>query len=307
MNPSPAPFFSFVTATFNRAEFLPRLIQSMKIQTFADFEILIIDDGSTDNTLKILNDISKDEVRLRFIHQENMERGAARNNGISNAKGRYVVFVDSDDTFDANHLELLHQNIIRLDFPDFICNKFDVITGSKVKNPKICGLKPGWYDYRLLLDGNVLGMYHAVRRDNAGLKPFEQDRAYAILEDWMFNFENLRNNRIYVTDDITYHLHDHPERSMRSNHSEIIRIKMKAIDWIISRTRLTSDEISKLKSQGDFFAAVHFRLAGDFTAAMFHLRKSLNSGGLKIKHIKLFLKLIFGLFPKSQIESAEKS
>lgn len=294
MSDSNSPFFSFVTATYNRAAFLPTLVSCMSNQTFQEFEIIIVDDGSTDDTVEVLERLKTSEPRLRVIRQENKERGSARNNGIRQASGKYVVFADSDDTFEKDHLTELKKQIIRLDYPDFICNKFDIIKDGRTITSAINKLKEGWYDYRLLLEGNVIGMYHAIKRENPGLKLFEEDRSFAILEDWMFNFENLRNNRIYLTDRTTYHLHDHSSRSMRSNHQEIVQRKSKAVDWIISRIQLEDHEISKLRAHALYFSAVHMRIDGNYKAARKNMVDAIAIEGVRPKHLILFAKLLLG-------------
>jgi len=101
-----APYFSIIIPTYNRAKVLPNAINSVLTQRFENWELLVVDDGSTDNTSAIVEEF-KDE-RVRYIYQENAERSAARNNGIRNAKGKFICFLDSDDQFDENHLSGLH-------------------------------------------------------------------------------------------------------------------------------------------------------------------------------------------------------
>lgn len=97
------PLFSIILPTFNRASFLPRTIGSVLNQTVMDWELIVVDDGSTDNTRAMVSSF-KDE-RIHYIHQENAERSAARNKGIAAAQGDWICFLDSDDEFLANHLE----------------------------------------------------------------------------------------------------------------------------------------------------------------------------------------------------------
>lgn len=90
-----APVFSVVMPTFNRAEELPRAIGSVLCQEFQAFELIVIDDGSTDSTADCLSRISDD--RLRVVHQENSGASSARNHGVAVSTARYVTFLDSDD------------------------------------------------------------------------------------------------------------------------------------------------------------------------------------------------------------------
>jgi glycosyltransferase involved in cell wall biosynthesis len=122
--------FSIIIPTFNRALFLPRAIQSIQAQSYSNWELIIVDDGSTDNTKEVVYPFLSD-TRIRYHYQENAERSAARNKGIGLSKGDFITFMDSDEYMDANRLELLIEGIkknnglsalyftdIRFEFPD---------------------------------------------------------------------------------------------------------------------------------------------------------------------------------------------
>src|SRR5258705_128554 len=100
-----APVFSVIIPTYNRTEFMTRTIQSVLDQTFKSFEIIIVDDGSTDNTETILQPLIQQHSNISYFKKKNEERGAARNFGIMRAKGNYVTFLDSDDIFYPGHLQ----------------------------------------------------------------------------------------------------------------------------------------------------------------------------------------------------------
>lgn len=106
MNP---PFFSIVIATYNREAFIGKAIESVINQLYNKWELIIIDDGSTDKTKEVV--FSFNDHRIRYIFQENMERSAARNNGIRNAKGEYICFLDSDDYYHETHLKRFRELI----------------------------------------------------------------------------------------------------------------------------------------------------------------------------------------------------
>lgn len=97
------PFFSIIIPTYNRADLLRSTIDSILKQSFENWELLIIDDGSTDNTQQVIQSI--EDERIRYYFQENNERSAARNLGIAQAFGSYICFLDSDDSFQQDHLE----------------------------------------------------------------------------------------------------------------------------------------------------------------------------------------------------------
>ena len=103
--------FSIIIPTYNRADMIAETIESVINQTHYDWELILIDDGSTDNTKEVVSKFIKQDLRIRYVFQENAERSVARNNGIQNAKGDWICFLDSDDLFASNHLEGIHKFI----------------------------------------------------------------------------------------------------------------------------------------------------------------------------------------------------
>ena len=102
-------FFSIILPTYNRGYILTETIEKVICQSYQNWELLVIDDGSKDNTKEVVESIN--DVRVRYIYQENQERSVARNNGIKHAEGEYICFLDSDDIILDNHLETLHKFI----------------------------------------------------------------------------------------------------------------------------------------------------------------------------------------------------
>lgn len=101
--PSKAVMFSIIVPTYNREAFIGKTIASILAQTHQLFEIIIVDDGSKDNTEAVVKDFG--DPRIHYYLKENGERGAARNYGIARAKGDYITFIDSDDVLYPNHFE----------------------------------------------------------------------------------------------------------------------------------------------------------------------------------------------------------
>ena len=121
---------SIIIPTYNRAKFLPRAIESVINQTFKDWELIIVDDGSTDKTSNVVKQYQ--DNRIRYIYQENSERSAARNNGIKHAKGKYICFLDSDDYYLSSHLEKLNNFIAETSEP-----KVMIITNSYIESNNV--------------------------------------------------------------------------------------------------------------------------------------------------------------------------
>lgn len=97
--------FSIIIPCYNIEKYISKTLESVLKQTFQNFEIVLIDDGSKDNTGKILDDYSKKDKRIKVIHKINEGVSQARNVGIENAVGEYVYFLDGDDLIENNLLE----------------------------------------------------------------------------------------------------------------------------------------------------------------------------------------------------------
>ena len=99
---------SIVIPVYNIEKYLPICLDSIINQTFTDFEVICVNDGSKDNSLKILEEYAKRDFRIKVISQENGGSGSARNNGLKNAQGKYIQFLDGDDYFELQMLETLY-------------------------------------------------------------------------------------------------------------------------------------------------------------------------------------------------------
>lgn len=108
---------SIITPTFNSAKYIAETIQSVQNQTYQQWEMIIVDDGSSDETLSIIQQIQKTEARIQLVIQpKNVGPAVTRNNGISLAQGKYLTFLDADDIW----------------FPDFVQNSIATIQQTNI-------------------------------------------------------------------------------------------------------------------------------------------------------------------------------
>ena len=105
--------FSIITPVYNEEKYIKDCIESVLNQTYGDFELILVDDGSTDGCVQIMDDYAKKDPRIIVHHQENQGPIAAKDKAISYAKGDFCVFLDSDDYFEPTLLETVHEAIIR--------------------------------------------------------------------------------------------------------------------------------------------------------------------------------------------------
>jgi len=111
MNPSTKhPFFSVVIPLYNKENYIEDTLKSVLNQTFCDFEVIIVNDGSTDNSLEKVKSFSDTRIHI-FEHKQNKGLSAARNTGIKEANTNYIAFIDADDLWKTHHLEQLHHLI----------------------------------------------------------------------------------------------------------------------------------------------------------------------------------------------------
>jgi CDP-glycerol glycerophosphotransferase len=105
------PKVSVIIPVYNGERYIEHTLQNIANQSFFDIEILVIDDGSKDNTAKIVRDLARKDRRVKYIGVKNAGPGAARNIGVSEAKGKYLFFLDSDDLITKNLILSLHETI----------------------------------------------------------------------------------------------------------------------------------------------------------------------------------------------------
>lgn len=118
------PFISVVIPLYNKENYIGSTIENVLNQSFQDFEIVIVDDGSTDNSFAIAN--SFNDSRIRLLQQKNAGPSAARNKGVELSESNFIALLDADDVWKKNHLEELYNSISK--FPDaaLFCNAYQL-------------------------------------------------------------------------------------------------------------------------------------------------------------------------------------
>lgn len=118
------PTISVIMLTYNREAFVERAIQSVRNQTFQDFEFIVVDNGSTDKSREICDVMAEQDSRIRVIHKEKGNIGSGRNAGLDIAKGQYIAFVDDDDYCLPTFLEFLYELVGRNDADIATCGSY---------------------------------------------------------------------------------------------------------------------------------------------------------------------------------------
>lgn len=205
---------SVIVPVYNTAKYLIDTIDSILRQTYKEFELILIDDGSKDNSLKICNSIQKKDKRVIVLHQENQGASAARNAGIKIARGKYICFIDSDDYIEPDMLECLIKNAEKYDVDISCCGLVQVTLDGKVKNHYCHGEKEYFTDMEEIMKNFFInpvykeilyGPYNKLIRSEI-VKEIEFNTKYIMGEDLLFNFECLEKAKsFYLENRELYH------------------------------------------------------------------------------------------------------
>jgi glycosyltransferase involved in cell wall biosynthesis len=211
------PFFSIIIPTFNRAHLIGATIDAVLEQSFSDFEVIIVDDGSTDHTKTVVEHYS--DTRIKLIYQENGERGKARNNGVQNALGDYVFFLDSDDLIYPNHLQIAYDAISKLDDPEFFHSRYEEIHGDVKKQAPALFAKT---IYATIIRQNKFACQFYLKRTVALEFPFSENRNLKIGEDWEVILKVAMRYTLNFTNEVTAAIVHHGERTMELASAAVI-------------------------------------------------------------------------------------
>jgi glycosyltransferase involved in cell wall biosynthesis len=205
-------FFSVIIPTYNRATHIQQTLESVLVQKYAHFEIIVVDDGSTDSTKEVVNAFGS--PKIRYVYQENGERGKARNMGMSLAQGDYITFLDSDDIFYPQHLELAAENLLKQEHPFVYRQNYEMRSpdGKLLSKPETIQNDPNVQ----ILKGNFfscIGVF--VHSEVAKQHQFCQDRRLSYTEDWEYWLRLSVRYKFYNCNEVTSCMFDHQERSSR--------------------------------------------------------------------------------------------
>ncbi len=200
MNPD-EPRISVLIPIYNASDFLEKSIGSLLNQTFKDFELVCVNDGSKDNSLEILEKFAQKDSRVKVISKENGGCGSARNRALDEANGKYVYFFDPDDEISENTFELTYKSAIYND-SDMVIFKADIIDNDKISKERT------FFDLQYPLRGNNLNRftfdYHNVKHNVlfGGFAPWSKLYKKEFLDD----YDDFKFNIGLAFDDVPFHV-----------------------------------------------------------------------------------------------------
>ena len=128
---------SVIVPVYNIEQYIARCLESLINQTYSEIEIIVVNDGSTDSSTRIVNVFEKRDPRIIHVYQNNSGLSSARNNGLSVASGIYVLFVDGDDYISANCIEALLNEMQKDDEVDVVCFPYIKLFKTKQELAKL--------------------------------------------------------------------------------------------------------------------------------------------------------------------------
>lgn len=258
--------FSIIIPTYNRATFIEKTIESALNQTYPNYEIIVIDDGSTDNTEEVINNMNSSKVSYHKI--KNSERGAARNYGASIAKGEYVNFFDSDDILYPNHLSEAYQLIVKNKKPEIINISFDV------RDPEGKLLTKGMsysgdLNLQLVKRGNILscnGVF--IRKDISKTHPFNEDRRLSGSEDYELWLRLSSEYPIHYSNIVSSSIINHDDRSVLTMNKEKLIIRFSTLVESLMKNKKFVEKFGRYKNNllanNYTYISLHIALAGNY-------------------------------------------
>lgn len=215
------PLVSVVMPCYNAEKYIRESIDSVINQSFQNWELVIVNDGSKDNSLAIIEDYSRKDNRIRFIHCTTPSGSPAepRNIGIREAKGRYIAFLDSDDIWTPDKLESQLGVFSSGDFIIVYCN-YESITEEGERMNRI-NTEPSLCDYKQLLKYNCIGCSEAMFDSQKIGKPQFKKIGH---EDYLFWLTIMKNGGVAANTNKVQLLYRERESSVSGD-------KIKAVKW----------------------------------------------------------------------------
>lgn len=227
MNPvGSSSIISIIIPVYNAEHTLHEMVDSLNKQTFQNFEVILVDDGSTDGSLELCRALVEQSERYAVYTQENQGAYAARNTGLSHVTGEYVTFVDADDELDARYLERLLEAIQDADIS--ICDVSVVKQGKEVRRfTHASGRISSQQAIEALLERETVNSGPCAKLFRRKLLDGLRFPPLRVYEDILFVLETFRRSTsVSVVDDVAYYYIQDGESTMSACH------KMPSLDIV---------------------------------------------------------------------------
>ena len=270
------PRVSVIIPTYNQARFIPATISSVLEQTYKDFEIIVIDDGSTDDTQKELERFGS---KIKVILQPNSERAVSRNNGVKNSTGAYIAFLDSDDLWSPDKLEKQVEVLDNLKDIVLVYGQSYRINdkGEQIKSAKrqMHGFSGNVFE-KLLMRNFIVSATPMIKREDFDKTAGFQTK-YIPYEDWEFWLRFSLLGEFYFLPTPMSYYRIHPEQSVKQATAENIeRVTNLLLEDSFKLEETSEDIIRKSLGLANLRYCYWYLLANQITIAKEKINKALS-------------------------------
>jgi glycosyltransferase involved in cell wall biosynthesis len=279
--------FSIIIPTYNRGYLIGEAIRSVLDQSYPEFELIIVDDGSTDNTREVVAAFKSEKIKYFF--KQNEERAIARNYGAVHATGNYLIFLDSDDKPTPNHLLLIYTFLQANRFePKFIFTGYKVVTqeGALVSEHDLSNT----FRPELLAYGNTLGCSAVVIEASLFAEyKFNTDPHLTVFEDWELWLRVMSKTKLYCIPGKSIVLLNHQGRSVLNIDADYMVKRVNCLKRIVlNEVNLVSTSFyyRRVFLMGLYsYAALHLAVTkkGRLTSLNFLFKSFINNPAILLK------------------------
>ncbi len=264
--------FSIIIPTYNRAHLIGKTIESLLQQTYSNFELIIVDDGSTDNTEAVITKYT--DSRILYFKKNNEERGAARNFGLAQASGNYINYFDSDDIAYPTFLHNAYNCIVQNTFPSALALAY--IINYQLYQENITYKNPN----KELIYGNKFGCNSIFLETLFAKKNlFSTNRTLSGSEDYILWLQIGAQVKIHFVNEISFEMIHHNERSVISTNLEHIKNQTDAFIFDIYNNPIIYNHYKKdiriIHSQALSYLSLHLMLRKHKRIALKYMLNSL--------------------------------
>lgn len=252
---------SVIIPAYNVEEYIKECLDSILNQTYNDLEIIIVDDGSTDNTPKILDEYARKNPQIQILRQQNSGQSCARNRGIREAKGEYIVFVDSDDWISSNNILETFFNEIQTSNSDYVQGGMCFIKSGQITKKYVpTHMEPligdSIVEAAINLDGLYTGpiakIYKTDFLKSSDLYFLEglvnEDTAHSIMIA-------ARASKVSFINDVTYNIRERADSTSRADFKRMFQ----TMHQVMQQTRRHLEDLGKYASVCTIFEARYLR------------------------------------------------
>lgn len=318
---------SVIIPVYNCEESVGKCIESVCQQSLKEIEIILVDDGSTDNTSKIIKEYQKRDDRIIILEQKNAGPSVARNRGIKSARGKYIGFVDSDDYIEKDMYELLYSVANDSKVEIAICNYWEEDGEGKILSETKSNLPSKKVLDKTEIRNQVLETF--VKEENRGffalwnkiyLKDFlvehdlQLDEKREHGEDWIFNIQAFDSaERVIAVEAMFYHYVQLNSNSLmrkyRENQIELLFSGRKILNDVLLKNQVALGEEHYKKFFYTFYSYSIKEIVNNKVMSNIRMKEYLRNplvveAARQIKHISMHMKILAYFIKQEKVKSA---